>query len=346
VREWFENSAMGVEQGWTIAARPDGDGPLSIDLEISGLTACRDETGRSAVLTDASGAGRVRYRNLSAFDSCGVELDAKMQPRAGGIAVQIDDEGATYPLSVDPWLGAPDWTGESDQADAHLGTSVSGAGDVNGDGFADVIVGAPDFDNGQSREGRAYLYLGSVSGLALAPDWIAESDPGGALFGKSVSGAGDVNGDGFDDVIVGAPMWSRAFLYYGSADGVSLTADWTVVGLGSFGRSVSAAGNVNGDDFDDVIVGADTFTDGQHWEGGAMLFLGSPGGLSITPDWTAEGDQEYALFGMCVSGAGDVNGDGFDDVIVGAANFDDGEQNEGGAFVYLGSAGGPSLAPA
>src|SRR6185436_18950919 len=108
------------------------------------------------------------------------------------------------------------------------------AGDVNGDGYADVIVGASLYDNGQTDEGKAFVYLGSAAGLASTPAWSAESDQAFAHFGVSVGTAGDVNGDGYADVIVGADMYDngqtnegRAYVYLGSASGLSLTAAWT-----------------------------------------------------------------------------------------------------------------------
>ena len=78
------------------------------------------------------------------------------------------------------------------------------AGDVNNDGYDDVIVGAPTYDNGETNEGRAYLYQGSNAGLGSSPNWIAESNQIGAHLGRSVGAAGDVNGDGYADVVAGA----------------------------------------------------------------------------------------------------------------------------------------------
>jgi hypothetical protein len=157
------------------------------------------------------------------------------------------------------------WKAEGDQAYASFGASVGTAGDVNGDSYIDVVVGAYLYDNGQSNEGRAFVYSGSAGGLSATPDWTAESDQANASFGYSVGTAGDVNGDGYADVIVGAPDYDngqnaegRAFVYHGSATGLRRTADWTAESNRSlffFGDSVGTAGDVNGDGYDDIIVG-------------------------------------------------------------------------------------------
>jgi hypothetical protein len=268
-----------------------------------------------------------------------------------------NDEGRAfvYHGSASGLSLTPAWTAEGDQANANLGYSVGTARDVNGDGFDDVIVGARSYDNDQTDEGRAFVYHGSASGLSLIPAWTAEGNQAGAFFSHSVGTAGDVNGDGFDDVIVGAylyghgePHEGRAFVYHGSASGLSTTRAWTAEGDQTeayFGGSVGTAGDVNGDGFDDVIVGAYLYDNGQSNEGRAFVYHGSASGLSTIPAWTAEGDQEGAWFGISVGTAGDVNGDGFDDVIVGAPFYDNGQTNEGRAVVHHGSASGLFLTP-
>jgi hypothetical protein len=117
-----------------------------------------------------------------------------------------------------------DWMAEGDQVDAQFGFSVGTAGDVNGDGYSDVIVGAPDYPGG----GRALVYHGSATGLSTTVNWTA-SDPIADEFGNSVATAGDVNNDGFDDVIVGAPNTSnpelsegKVYVYHGSETGLRL----------------------------------------------------------------------------------------------------------------------------
>jgi hypothetical protein len=257
-------------------------------------------------------------------------------------AVQVHGAGSV--------VRAPGWTAEGNQEFANLGFSVASAGDVNGDGYDDVIVGAWHYGNGQELEGRALAYYGSATGPSTSADWTAESNQIGASFGISVAGAGDVNGDGFDDVIVGAYTYDngqdsegRAFAYYGSATGLSTSADWTAesnqIGA-NFGISVAGAGDVNGDGFDDAIVGAYNYDNGQDSEGRAFAYHGSPAGLSTTANWTAEPNHVSAFFGYSVAGAGDVNGDGFDDAIVGADGF--GLNDKGRAFAYYGSAAGLS----
>jgi len=265
---------------------------------------------------------------------------------------QATTEQRGGPGSVERDLPFPNWTAESNQDFADFGYSVAGAGDVNGDGYDDVVVGAYLYDNGQVEEGRVFAYYGSDAGLSTTANWTAESNQGFARFGVSVAGTGDVNGDGYDDVIVGAYLYDngqtdegRAFAYYGSDAGLSTTANWTAESNQSsaqFGVSVAGAGDVNGDGYDDAIVGSPAYDNGQTNEGRAFAYHGSPSGLSTTVSWTAESNQSFAEFGFSVAGAGDVNGDGYDDAIVGAYFYDNGQSNEGRTFAYYGSDAGLS----
>jgi len=245
---------------------------------------------------------------------------------------------------------------ESDHEGAEFGASVACAGDVNGDGYDDLIVGAPGFTNGEAAEGRALLFFGSSSGLDSTAAWTAEGDQAGARLGCSVAGAGDVNGDGYADVILGAEGHSngedregRAILYLGSSVGLLAVTDWTAESDrvdAEFGSSVACAGDVNGDGLFDVVVGARHFSNGEEAEGASFVYLGSPAGLEPLPAWRAEGNEAGASFGASVAGAGDVNGDGYSDMLVGAEGVDGFLPDDGRVFLYHGSSSGIELFPA
>ncbi|MCP4427640.1 MAG: PKD domain-containing protein, partial [Chloroflexi bacterium] len=183
----------------------------------------------------------------------------------------------------------PDWdtTGESGYAGWYFGNVVAAAGDVNGDGYGDILIGDDKYDNEETDEGRVLVYHGGANGLSdpQLPDWTAdECDQYQCKFGAAAGAAGDFNGDGYDDVIVGAPYYSNslhwegaAFIYYGSAAGLSAVSDWQVESdkaEARLGAAVSAAGNVNGDGYDDVLVGSPYYEHGDEKEGISAVFFG------------------------------------------------------------------------
>ncbi len=359
VEEWYVNDARGLEQGFTIATRPAGaeDELLRVVLGLSGdLAGSMDADRAGLLLRDPFGVPVLQLSKLYSYDASGRDLPSCFELDGDRLSIVVDDAGALYPIVIDPLATSPNWSAEGNQPSARFGYSVSGAGDVNGDGFSDVIVGAPDYSGDQSSEGRAFVYLGSSSGLAALPSWTVEGNQTVSEFGIAVSAAGDVNGDGFVDVMVGAASFTndqalegRAFVYHGSALGLATIPAWMTEGnqvLCQFGASLSAAGDVNGDGFSDVIIGAPLFDNGQNDEGRAFVYHGSAGGLGGVPAWTSEGQQNGAQFAVAVAMAGDVNGDGFSDVIVGAPGFDNGEADEGRGFVYHGSSTGLAFAAA
>jgi hypothetical protein len=367
VVEWYVNAPNGLEQGFTLTAPPPGDGALVIELAISGG---RPTPRGDEIVFEARGR-QLRYGKLAAADATGRVLPAHLVvASAERVRIVVDDAGAVWPIVVDPLLESiADAQLESDLDGSSFGYSVSGAGDVNGDGFDDVIVGAIRYDSGQTDEGAAFVFHGSASGLgdgnpATAATQI-ESNLINGFLGWGVDGAGDVNGDGYADVIVGARGYTAgstgegaAFVFLGSASGIPdgdpSTAPTQLEGNATgaqLGYSVAGAGDVNGDGYADVIVGARNYASGQSAEGGAFVFLGSAGGIADGNPSTAasvfQSDQVSANLGHIVAGAGDVNGDGYDDVLAGAPNYDAGQSNEGGVFVFLGSASGvPSGSPA
>ncbi len=264
------------------------------------------------------------------------------------------DEGRVYGYYGSP-TGlnlTPDWIIESNQAYSYFGSCVSGAGDVNSDGFDDVIVSADYYDNGQTNEGKVFIYYGSATGLDTIPAWTAEGNQTNAYLGAPCGTAGDVNGDGYDDIFASSYQFDngqvnegRVFVYYGSAIGPSLTADWVADGdqdYADFGYWTGTAGDVNADDYDDLIIGALYFDSGQTDEGKVFVYYGSATGLNGTANWMAEGDQAGAKFGSAGLTAGDVNGDGSADIIIGAYQYDSDHVNGGQAFLFYGSTAGLS----
>jgi len=359
--ETYDNTAAGIELGWEIVARPEGDGALVLILDLADTSARKRGGGVEIVSTSGR---RLLLQAPRAEDSEGANVPAEfVVVRRDRIEVRVDDAGTVYPLVLKTLLtGTADAILEGNQSWTNMGYSVASAGDINGDGYSDVIVGAPDYDNGQPHEGAAFIFLGSTSGLVGSTptdaDAVLESDQGDAILGWSVGTAGDVNGDGFSDVIVGAKYFHNgqssegaAFVFLGSATGIvgSNPSDAASIVESNqvnayLGWSVGTAGDVNGDGFSDVIVGAKNFHNGHYREGAAFVFLGSASGIvgsnPSDADAVLESDQTEAYLGWSVGTAGDVNGDGFSDVIVGAKNYDNDETDEGAAFVFLGSASG------
>jgi hypothetical protein len=253
---------------------------------------------------------------------------------------------------------------ESNQAGAALGSGVAGAGDFNGDGYADVIVGAHLYDAGQSNEGAAFVFLGSALGIGSGNPTTAtarlEANQAAAEMGNSVAGAGDVNGDGYADVIVGALRYESgaqsnegaAFIFHGSASGIANGNPTTATtqleanqNSASFGFSVAGAGDVDGDGYADVLVGAPAYDVNAVSNAGiACLFRGGATGVADGTPATAAmciaPTQQTGQMGFSVAGAGDLNGDGYADMAAGATLYDDPELNEGIALVMLGNGDG------
>ena len=280
-------------------------------------------------------------------------LTALLLAAAGPVALNAT---ATEDLPPQEVLVA-DWDWISSVQGALAGTSVAGIGDVNNDGYPDVLVGAPLYSTAIERSGAAFVFYGSIPTLGSGPSWMVSGEVKGKLFGQVVASAGDVNCDGYLDVIVAAPLFNnnngKVYVYHGSSSGLRTTPAWTYTGLARdiyLGSSVAGVGNVNGDKHlgkscDDVLVGVKFYSEGQEREGAAFLFYGSPDGLSLEPDWIGQVNKSGAQFGYSVAPAGDLNQDGYADLIIGAPFLRDTLTAEGAAFVYYGSATGPGDIP-
>ena len=197
---------------------------------------------------------------------------------------------------------------------------LAGAGDVNGDGFADVLVGAPLIDAPSTDEGRAYLYFGSGAGLDGASQTLGVNEVG---IGFALGNAGDVNGDGYDDLIAGAPNAAngeKVRIFHGAAGGLGATPARTLFSPSpsadiNFGYGVGGGSDIDGDGYSEVFVVSNAWSNGQTGEGLVLAYAGGPGGVATSPFWTWEPDLAgAALWGT--EGAGDLDGDGRGDLAI------------------------------
>ena len=246
------------------------------------------------------------------------------------------------------------------------GSSVASA-DMNGDGYADLIVGEFDFFG----TGDTYVLFGKATGFAASVSVSSLDGTNGFKFsapkdtaaGSSVASAGDVNGDGFEDIIIGArdtnangTFSGASYVVFGKASGFPATFDLAILNGGNgfrltgaaaqdkSGYSVSSAGDINGDGYDDLIVGAPKADLYDSDSGASYVVFGKASGFASSIDLsTLNGGAGFKLIGAgdgdrsgnSVSKAGDVNGDGYDDLIIGASHADQRPNNDPLAAPYV-----------
>lgn len=350
----YINNEKGIRQNFIITQKPDiATASISVHLQINDgwIVNKTNPTEIQFSRMEAGGYQRkLSYNQLKVWDALHKELDASFQVSGNEISIDVNTEGAVYPVMIDPISTTPNTIFYGQQAGASMGYSVASAGDVNGDGFSDVILGARNFDNGEANEGMAVIYHGSANGISSGPIIQLECNQAGAAFGYSVSSAGDLNGDGYSDIVVGAPFYGNgettegaAFVYQGSASGINAVPMAILESNqdnAQMGNSVALAGDVNGDSYSDLIIGSRFYDNGESDEGAAFIFHGSATGINPVAVTMMESNQAGGDFGASVASAGDVNGDGFSDVIVGANTFDNGQTNEGAVFIFHGSPAG------
>ena len=262
-------------------------------------------------------------------------------------------------------------------ANDRSGRSVSGAGDINGDGVDDLIIGASYADPNASNSGESYVVFGSSSGFASSLELSALTGGNGFVLngidesdfsGWSVSGAGDINGDGMDDLIIAAAFASpngnssgESCVVFGSSNGFASSLELSALTGGNgfvlngvtaddfSGFSASGAGDINGDGVDDLIIGAYGADPNESLSGENYVVFGASSGFAASLELSAlDGSNGFVLNGIAlndfsgvsVSGAGDINGDGVDDLIIGADHAEPNGINSGESYVVFGASSG------
>jgi hypothetical protein len=408
----YTNSTAGLRQNFIIEKKPSGKGRIKIRISINGSLQPVLENNRLVFkTTDSLQQTVLLYEDLKVWDNQYQPLPATMQLEGNILSLEVDDTGAQYPITIDPITKTPDWKTNTNGLLAGLGLTgpqilsslygyaVCGVGDVNNDGYGDVAVSAPALigvlnGNSLASVGAVFVYYGTPTGLATTPAKTLQPNTAvaGALFGLSID-AGDVTGDGINDIVVGAPLdhlelsvflgtiegtVGKVYVFPGGTAAATNPTNFLTLQMNTshvsgvsisanalFGFSVAVTEDLNNDGKQDVIVGTPAYVKTDllllsTTTGAAFVYLTDNDSDNFSdivqldpPTFNLLGILNVPLlsgisglmYGFSVDGAGDFNGDGAPDVVVGApagvnisslTNILNGQILGGTAYVYYG----------
>lgn len=336
----YVNDEQGVHQQFTIAAPAIATQELSVQLKIG--------DGWKAMYRSADGVAfsnrdqQLTYQNMKVTDANGITIPAHFDIQNDVVKMVVDAKHIAYPLSIQT-IGSTISQAASillpKQSGAQMGFATDGAGDVNMDGYADIMISAPNYTDPETQEGAVFIYYGSApNGINPNVFTKLENNVANQHFGTYITGGGDFNGDHYADVAVGVPYAGSApaasdigavYIYYGSASGMTTTPDiiYSVRQNDYFGSSLDFVKDLNDDGRDDLIIGASNnagYVDvvyGSTWGAGSSLI----DELSVTGT---------TGFGSKLSDAGDAHGYGGREIMILA-----------GEVVYIYSSIGQGISP-
>lgn len=348
----------GYSDAVVLGLSPRGTNGLTLELWVylgsaSGLQPPSHVAYSAPTTSGPAGFGFIGDVNGDGFPDLAVGLPS-VDDDTGEVLVFHGNAAASW--SVPSTRITPTQRGE------YFGFFGQSHGDFNRDGFDDLIVGSTHYEQWAVHNGRAQLFLGSKDGIQTNAVWVATYPLSARphidanhhqYFGNSIV-VDDFNRDGLSDAIVAAPFSEQndpdegiVFGYYGvtSPPGLPSAFNWRVQANrphAVLGLMAERAGDVNGDGFPDLLLGAPDFGNGQLREGLVALFLGSRHGLGTEPVWTLESQDTHCRLGTYGAGVGDLNGDGFDDLVVSQVEAGVAPFKAGGIRVIYGAAGGPA----
>ena len=347
--EWWHNGPDKLEQHFRLERAPAGTGAIRLRMAVDFAEVSVHANGTSALLRPLHGPTLV-YDSLHATDATGAELTARFEAHRNGLDLVLEDTKATYPVVVQSTVSKPSlqrrWEGQERGASGELGRNVSSAGDVNGDGFDDVLVGTGEANLDRlAKPGfapRVFLLSGGPEGPTKA-DW-AIGGSGSPDESTTAIGIGDLDGDSFGDVAVfgrfgsGDQAGRGTAIYLGSKSGLGKSPATFLPGVIAY-----PLGDIDGDGRNDL--GTFSLSDGS-----AKIRYGAPGGLDTRSiDLVVAGSPTCRPEEACTNAApsemthGDFDGDGRQDVALGAPMAGDAE--EGAVYVYLNGPNGLARTP-